>query len=60
MKNFAGGKVAKGETIQGLAELPKKIDLFEPFKVTVGGDTVDFRLSCRRHSRLRQSLNARW
>jgi len=44
MKNFSGGKVAKGETIQGLAELPKKIDLFEPFKVSVGGDTVDFRL----------------
>jgi hypothetical protein len=44
MKNFAGGKVAKGETLQGLVELPKKIDLFEPFKVTVGGDTVDFRL----------------
>ena len=44
MKNFGGGKVAKGETIQGLAELPKKIDLFEPFKVSVGGDTVDFRL----------------
>ncbi len=45
MKNFAGGKVAKGETIQGLAELPKKIDLFDPFKVTVGGDNVDFRLN---------------
>ena len=45
MKNFAGGKVAKGETVQGLVELPKKIDLFEPFKVTVGGDSVDFRLN---------------
>jgi len=45
MKNFAGGKVAKGEAIQGLVELPKKIDLFEPFKVTVGGDSVDFRLN---------------
>jgi hypothetical protein len=45
MKNFAAGKVAKGDAIQGLVELPKKIDLFEPFKVTVGGDSVDFRLN---------------
>jgi hypothetical protein len=45
MKNFAGGKVAKGETMQGLAEMPKKVDLFEPFKVTVGADSVDFRLN---------------
>ena len=45
MKNFAAGKVAKGEAIQGLVELPKKIDLFEPFKVMVGGDSVDFRLN---------------
>ncbi len=45
MKNFAGGKVAKGEMVQGLVEMPKKIDLFEPFKVTVGGDSVDFRLN---------------
>ncbi len=45
MKNFAGGKVAKGEMLQGLVEMPKKIDLFEPFKVTVGGDSVDFRLN---------------
>ena len=44
MKNFVGGKVAKGETVQGLVELPKKIDLFEPFKVTVGADSVEFRL----------------
>jgi hypothetical protein len=45
MKNFAGGKVAKGEQIQGLAELTKKLDLYDPFKVTVGGQTVDFNLS---------------
>ena len=45
MKNFAGGKIAKGETVQGLAEMPKKVDLFEPFKVTVGSDNVDFRLN---------------
>jgi hypothetical protein len=26
MKNFTGGKVAKGEQLQGLVELPKKLD----------------------------------
>jgi hypothetical protein len=44
MKNFAGGKVAKGEQMQGLVEMEKKIDLYQPFKVTVGGDSVDFKL----------------
>ena len=41
MKNFAGGKVAKGEQLQGLVELPKKLDLYESFKVTVGGQAVE-------------------
>ena len=45
MKNFAGGKVVKGEQIQGLAELTKKLDLYESFKVTVGGQAVDFNLN---------------
>ncbi len=45
MKNFAGGKVAKGEQIQALAELSTKLDLYEPFKVNVGGQTVDFNLN---------------
>lgn len=45
MKNFTGGKVAKGETISGLVELPKKIDLFEPFKLTLSGESIDFRLN---------------
>jgi hypothetical protein len=45
MKNFAGGKVAKGDQLQGLVELPKKIDLYESFKVTVGGQSVDFNLN---------------
>lgn len=45
MKNFAGGKVAKGEQIQGLVELPKKLDLYESFKITVGGQAVDFNLN---------------
>jgi hypothetical protein len=45
MKNFAGGKVAKGQQIQGLVELPKKLDLYSAFKVTVGGQGVDFNLN---------------
>ena len=45
MKNFAGGKVAKGETLQGLVEFPKKLDLYQPFKVNVGGQNLDFRLN---------------
>ena len=47
MKNFAGGKVAKGETIQGLVELPKKLDLLRTVQGEVGGETVDFRLNAR-------------
>jgi hypothetical protein len=42
MKNFAGGKVAKGEQMQGLVEFAKKLDLYESFKVTVAGHAVDF------------------
>ena len=45
MKNFAGGKVARGEQLQALVELGKKLDLYQPFKVTVGGQAVDFNLS---------------
>lgn len=45
MKNFAGGKVAKGEQLQGLIELSKKLDLYESFKVTVGGQAVEFNLN---------------
>ena len=45
MKNFTAGKVAKGQPIQGLVELPKALDLYEPFKVTISGETVEFRLN---------------
>ena len=45
MKNFEGGKVKKGDQLQGLVELPKKLDLYESFKVTVGGQNVDFNLN---------------
>ena len=45
MKNFAGGKVPKGEMMQGLVELEKKINLYEPFKVNVAGQNIDFNLN---------------
>ena len=45
MKNFAGGKVAKGDMLQGLVEFPTKLNLYQPFKVNVGGQNVDFRLN---------------
>ena len=45
MKNFTAGKIAKGQDVQGMVELPKKIDLYLPFKVTLGGKSVEFRLS---------------
>ena len=45
MKNFTAAKVAKGTLIQGLVELPKALDLYEPFKLTISGETIDFRLS---------------
>ena len=45
MKNFAGGPVAKGDLVQGLVELPKKLDLYEPFKFAITGSSVEFRLN---------------
>jgi hypothetical protein len=45
MKNFTAGKVPKGESIQGMVELPEKVDLYAPFKVTLNGKTVEFRLN---------------
>jgi hypothetical protein len=45
MKNFTAGKVAKGQQIQGMVELPEKLDLYEPFKVTLSGKSVEFRLN---------------
>jgi hypothetical protein len=42
MKNFAGGKVGRGDQLQGLVEFEKKLDLYESFKVTVAGQAVDF------------------
>ena len=45
MKNFVAGKLAKGEQIQGMVELPEKLDLYEPFKLMLNGKTVEFRLN---------------
>jgi hypothetical protein len=45
MKNFTAGKLAKGQQIQGMVELPEKLDLYEPFKVTLSGKSVEFRLN---------------
>ena len=45
MKNFTAGKVAKGATVQGMVELPKKINLYDAFKVVMGGQTAEFNLN---------------
>jgi hypothetical protein len=45
MKNFVAGKVAKGQQIQGMVELPEKLDLYEPFKVTLSGKSVEMRFN---------------
>jgi len=45
VKNFTAGKIAKGQTVQGLVEMPKKINLYEPFDVKIGGEKAEFRLS---------------
>lgn len=45
IKNFDNMKVAKGERIDGVVEFPKKMDLFKPFKVVNGKDSVEFRLN---------------
>jgi hypothetical protein len=44
-KNFVAGKISKGDKVQGMIEFPKKIDLFEPFKFTMNGQTAEFRLN---------------
>jgi hypothetical protein len=44
MKNFTAGKIAKGEQIQGMVEMPEKLNLYEPFKVTLSGKSVEFRI----------------
>jgi hypothetical protein len=43
-KNFLAGHIAKGETLQGLIEFPKQIDLNQPFKLTVNGQSTEFNL----------------
>jgi hypothetical protein len=45
VKNFTAGKIPKGQMIQGLVEFPKKLNLYEPFNVMMGGQTAEFRLN---------------
>lgn len=45
VKNFTAGKIAKGQVVQGLVEMPKKLNLYEPFDVKIGGQKAEFRLS---------------
>ena len=45
MKNFATGKIPKGQQIQGLVELPKKLDLYAPFKFSLSGESIEFRFN---------------
>jgi hypothetical protein len=44
IKNFTAGKIAKGQTVQGMVEFPKKLNLYEPFKVMMGGQAAEFNL----------------
>jgi len=45
IRHFTPEKVAKGETVQGMAEFPKKVNLYDPFKVMMGGQTAEFSLN---------------
>jgi hypothetical protein len=45
MKNFVTGKVPKGEKVQGMVEMEKKVDLYEPFKFNMNGQSTEFRLN---------------
>lgn len=45
IKNFTGGKVSKGERIDGLLEFSKKIDVTQPFTIRAADKSVEVRLS---------------
>ena len=45
MTNFVAGKVAKGAKVQGMVEFPKKLNLYDPFKITMNGQTAEFQLN---------------
>lgn len=45
IKNFAAGKIPKGQRVDAIIEFKKKLDVTKPFKVKNGKDSVDFKLS---------------
>jgi hypothetical protein len=45
IKNFQGGKIPKGERIDGLLVFAKLLDLSKPFTVKHGKDSVEFKYS---------------
>ena len=45
IKNFQGGKVPKGERIDGLVLFVKQIDPAKPFTIKHGKDSVEFKFS---------------
>jgi hypothetical protein len=45
IQNFAKGVVTKGQKIQGLLQVEKKLDLSHPFLIKGGQDSVEFKLS---------------
>jgi hypothetical protein len=45
IKNFEGGKIARGERFSGLFQLDRKLDLTHAFKIVTARGTVEFKLS---------------
>jgi hypothetical protein len=45
IKNFQGGNVPKGQRIDGILQLDKKLDLSHAFKIISGRSSIDFKLS---------------
>jgi hypothetical protein len=45
IKNFTSGNVAKGQMINGLIQLDRKLELTHPFSIKGNSGTVEFKLS---------------
>jgi len=45
IKNFSAGVVAKGNRIDGILQLDRKLDLSHPFKIKGGNTAVEFKLT---------------
>jgi len=54
IKNFETGNVAKGERINGIFQLEKKIDITHAFKIKGAHSTLEFKLS---HAALKEMAN---